>query len=90
AIIILTPILAPAAIQFGIDPIHFGVIMILNLAVGMITPPVGVNLFIVSEIASVSIVNLIKPALLMIGVLLVNLLLITYIPILSTWLPSFL
>lgn len=90
AIIILTPILAPAAIQFGIDPIHFGVIMILNLAVGMITPPVGVNLFIVSEIASVSIVKLIKPALLMIGVLLVNLLLITYIPILSTWLPSFL
>ncbi len=90
AIIILTPILVPAAINFGIDPIHFGVIMILNLAIGMITPPVGVNLFIVSEIAKVPIDKLMKPTLLMIAVLLTNVLFITYIPILSTWLPSLL
>jgi C4-dicarboxylate transporter, DctM subunit len=63
AIIKLTPILMLAALSFGIDPIHFGAIMILNLATGMITPPVGVNLFIVSEIANVPIEKLLRPAL---------------------------
>ncbi len=90
AIIILAPILMPAALAFGIDPVHFGVIMILNLAVGMITPPVGVNLFIVSEIANISVVKLLRPATVMVAVLLINVLLITYIPFLSTWLPSLL
>ncbi|MEI3614415.1 TRAP transporter large permease [Pseudogracilibacillus sp. SO30301A] len=88
AIIILTPILLPAALSFGIDPIHFGVILILNLACGMITPPVGVNLFIVSEIAKVPFAKLIRPALFLVTLLLINVLLITYIPDLSTWLPS--
>ncbi|MDN4605885.1 TRAP transporter large permease [Sporosarcina highlanderae] len=90
AIIIMTPILLPAAISFGIDPIHFGVILILNLACGMITPPVGVNLFIVSEIAKVPFEKLVRPALFLIAFLLINVLLVTYIPALSTWLPSLL
>lgn len=89
AIIIFTPILLPVAIEFGIDPIHFGVIMIINLAIGMITPPVGVNLFIISEIAKVPIAQLLRPALIIVGVLFINLMIITYIPAISTWLPSF-
>src|SRR5690606_17286934 len=54
AILILAPILVPVAAQFGIDPIHFGIIMIVNLAIGMVTPPVGVNLFVSCQIAKIS------------------------------------
>lgn len=90
AIIILTPILMPVAMEFGIDPLHFGVIMIINLAIGMITPPIGVNLFIISEVVDIPVVNLIKPALFLISILIINLLIITFIPELATWLPSLL
>ncbi|MGO4843680.1 TRAP transporter large permease subunit, partial [Rhizobiaceae sp. 2RAB30] len=55
AIIILAPILGPVAAQYGIDPVHFGLIMIVNLATGMVTPPVGVNLFVVCEVAKLRI-----------------------------------
>jgi len=83
AIVILTPILLPLAIKLGLDPIHFGVIMVVNLAIGFITPPVGVNLFVASGIAKAKIGDIAKagfPFLLaMIGVLL----LITYIPAIS-------
>ena len=84
AIIILTPIIVPIAIQYGLDPVHLGVIVIINLAIGMITPPVGINLFIMSEIAKVRFDQLIKSALLMIAILIVNVLIITYIPTLPT------
>jgi C4-dicarboxylate transporter DctM subunit len=85
AIIILAPILAPAAIQFGIDPIHFGVIMIVNLAVGMVTPPVGINLFVVCQVANIKLEQIIKPLLMFLGILIIDILIITYIPALTTW-----
>ncbi len=81
AVIVVTPILAPIAVSLGIDPIHFGIVVIVNLAIGMVTPPVGVNLFIVSQIADTPIERLIKPLLGFMGVLVIDLLLISYLPL---------
>ena len=61
AIVVLAPILAPVAIQFGIDPVHFGIIMVVNLALGMITPPFGVNLFAACTVAKISYDEIIPP-----------------------------
>lgn len=80
AILILAPILAPVAIELGVDPIHFGIIMIMNLEIGMITPPVGLNLFVASGISGLSILQVAKAALPSGLVLLVALILVTYIP----------
>jgi C4-dicarboxylate transporter DctM subunit len=88
SIIILAPILAPVAMLYGIDPVHFGIIMVVNLAVGMVTPPVGVNLFVACQIANLRLDQLTRPLLLFLGVLILDILLITYIPALSLWLPS--
>ncbi|MBP1932640.1 TRAP transporter large permease [Ammoniphilus resinae] len=90
SIIIIAPILAPVAIQFGIDPVHFGIIMVVNLAVGMVTPPVGVNLFVACQIANIRIDQLARPLVLFLGVLILDVFIISYVPILSTWLPSLL
>ena len=84
AIVILGPILSPVAMAYGIDPVHFGVIMIVNLAVGMVTPPVGVNLFIACGIARVSMEELMRPLVVFLLVLITNLMVITYVPGLST------
>ena len=86
AIVILAPILTPIAISLGIDPIHFGAIIIVNLAIGMITPPVGVNLFIVSHIAGIKIEEMIKTLSIFIGVLIANLMILSYVPALTTFL----
>lgn len=83
SIMILGPILAPVAVMYGIDPMHFGIIMIVNLAVGMVTPPVGINLFIVCQVARVSMERLMRPLLIFLGVLIVNVLIISYLPSLS-------
>lgn len=83
AIIILGPILAPIAATYGIHPIHFGIIMIVNLAVGMVTPPVGVNLFIACGIAKISMEQIMRPLAIFLAVLFANLMLITYVPGLS-------
>jgi tripartite ATP-independent transporter DctM subunit len=83
AIIILAPVLAPVATQLGIDPVHFGLIMIVNLAIGMVTPPVGVNLFVACGIAKVSMEQIMRPLLVFLAVLAANMLLITYVPWLS-------
>lgn len=83
AIIILAPILGPIATMYGIDPIHFGIIMVVNLAVGMVTPPVGVNLFIACEVAGIRIDQIIRPLLILLVVLLINILLVAYVPALS-------
>lgn len=83
AIIILAPILAPAALMFGIDPIHFGIVMVVNLAIGMVTPPLGINLFVVCEVAKLRIEQLMRPLLIFLAVLVVNVLVISYIPGLS-------
>lgn len=83
AIIILGPILAPIAASYGIHPVHFGMIMIVNLAVGMVTPPVGVNLFIACGIAKISMEQLMRPLVVFLVVLIGNLMVITYVPALS-------
>lgn len=85
AIIILAPILAPAAAKYGIDPVHFGTIMIVNLAVGMVTPPVGVNLFVVCQVARLKLEQLVRPLLVFLAVLIVDVLVISYVPVLSIW-----
>jgi C4-dicarboxylate transporter DctM subunit len=83
AIIILAPILGPVAVHFGIDPLHFGMIFVVNLAIGMVTPPVGVNLFIACEIAGLRIDQLVRPLLIFLAVLAVDVLIISYVPALS-------
>jgi C4-dicarboxylate transporter, DctM subunit len=83
ALIILAPVLAPVAQQLGIDPVHFGLIMIVNLAIGMVTPPVGVNLFVACGIANVSMEQLMRPLLVFLAVLTIDMLIITYVPWLS-------
>ncbi|MCM3760392.1 TRAP transporter large permease [Alkalihalobacillus oceani] len=90
AIIILAPILLPVALTFGVDPVHFGIIMIVNLAMGMVTPPVGVNLFISSRIAGISLEEITKGILPFLLVLIINLLILTFLPVISLWLPNLL
>ncbi len=80
AIVILTPILLPVVISVGVDPTHFGIIMVVNLAIGFITPPVGVNLFVASGVANAKLTDLSKHVIPMIGLLLVVLMLITFVP----------
>ena len=83
AIIVLAPILAPVAVHFGVDPVHFGLIMVVNLALGMITPPFGVNLFAACTVARISLDRIVGHLLPFVGVILVCLLVITYVPSLS-------
>jgi len=83
AIIVLAPILVPVAVFFGIDPIHFGMIMVVNLALGMITPPFGVNLFAACTVAKISLDRIIGHLLPFVLVILGCLMLITYIPAIS-------
>ncbi len=89
AVLIFTPIFLPIVTsQLGMDPIHFGIIMVLNLSVGLCTPPVGSVLFIGCSVANIRIENVIKPLLPMFIVMIVVLLLVTYFPQLSLWLPG--
>lgn len=88
AILILAPILVPIVDQVGISPVHFGVIMVLNLMIGLLTPPVGGLLYIVSEVAQMRFEVLVKAVLPFLPPLLVSLALVTYIPWLTLWLPS--
>lgn len=83
AIIVLAPILAPVAHHFGVDPVHFGLIMVVNLALGMITPPFGVNLFAACTVARISLDRIVHHLIPFVGVVLVCLMLITYFPALS-------
>jgi TRAP-type C4-dicarboxylate transport system permease large subunit len=88
AMLILIPILTPAASQFGIDPIQFGLIFVLNLMIGTITPPVGVVLFVTSRIAGISFAAMSRAIVPWLIPLLVVLLAITLWPPLTTWLPK--
>ncbi|HNR82110.1 MAG TPA: TRAP transporter large permease [Ottowia sp.] len=83
AIIVLAPILVPVAQRFGIDPVHFGLVMVVNLALGMITPPFGVNLFAACTVARVSLDKIIRHLVPFVGVVLACLMVITYVPTLS-------
>ena len=83
AILILTPILLPIVEAIGMNPVQFGVIMVVNLAVGFVTPPIGVNLFVASSLTDVPVMDIAKKSMVMIGLFLVALLLITFIPAIS-------
>ena len=83
AILILTPILLPIMNGVGVDSIHFGVMMVVNLAIGFVTPPIGVNLFVASSLTDIPVVQIAKRALPMIGYFLIALILITFIPQIS-------
>ncbi|AZY52953.1 TRAP transporter large permease [Bordetella avium] len=83
SIVVLAPLLLPVAITFGVEPVHFGIIMVVNLALGMVTPPFGVNLFAACAVAKLSVEKLIKPLLPFVLVVLICLALITYWPGLS-------
>jgi len=89
-ILILAPIFFPIATQLGIDPIHLGVIMVVNMEIGMVTPPVGLNLFVTSGITDLSIMQVTKAALPWLMVLLVFLAIVTYIPQVTLFLPNLL
>ncbi|WP_406720914.1 TRAP transporter large permease [Thioclava litoralis] len=87
-IVIVAPLVFPIAMELGVDPIHLGIIMVVNMEIGMITPPVGLNLFVTSGVAGMSMMRVVKAALPFLGVLFIFLIMITYIPWLSTYLPT--
>jgi C4-dicarboxylate transporter DctM subunit len=89
-LLITAPILFPVAMKLGIDPIHFGIIMVVNMEIGMITPPVGLNLYVASGIANMGLTEVTKACAPWILVMLAFLLLITYVPAISLWLPNLL
>ncbi len=87
-LIIVAPLVFPIAMELGIDPIHLGIIMVVNMEIGMITPPVGLNLFVTAGVAKMSVMNVVKAALPWMGILFIFLIMVTYIPQISTFLPT--
>jgi tripartite ATP-independent transporter DctM subunit len=88
ALLVLTPLLLPIATDLGVDPVHLGVIMILNIVIGILTPPMGVGLFIMANITGVSAERIMWACLPFLVPLLLTLLLVTYVPSISLWLPT--
>jgi len=87
-LVIVAPLVFPIAITLGIDPIHLGIIMVVNMEIGMITPPVGLNLFVTSGVAGMSMMAVVRASLPFLMILVVFLILVTYIPWISTVLPN--
>lgn len=87
-LIIVAPLVFPIAIALGIDPIHLGIMMVVNMEIGMITPPVGLNLFVTAGVAKMSMLNVVKAALPWVAVMFLFLIIVTYVPWVSTWLPT--
>ncbi len=87
-ILILTPVLLPVTNSLGIDPVHFGMIMMVNLGIGLITPPVGSVLFVASAVSKQKIETVVRAMLPFYAMLLIVLGMITYIPAISLWLPG--
>lgn len=88
AVLIFTPIFLPVAMELGMSPLHFGIMLILNLSIGLVSPPVGSVLFVACAIAKVRLEQLMKPLLPMYLAMIVVLMMVTYIPAISEWLPS--
>jgi C4-dicarboxylate transporter DctM subunit len=86
-LLIVAPVVFPIAMELGVDPIHLGIIMVVNMEIGMITPPIGLNLFVTSGITGMSLMRVVKAALPFVAVLMVFLVIVTYVPQLSIWLP---
>ncbi|MFD0979262.1 MULTISPECIES: TRAP transporter large permease [Tropicimonas] len=87
-LVIVAPLVFPIAIELGVDPIHLGIIMVVNMEIGMITPPVGLNLFVTSGVAGMPMMRVVKAALPFLAVLFVFLIVVTYVPWISTYLPN--
>nr|WP_321443498.1 TRAP transporter large permease subunit [uncultured Cohaesibacter sp.] len=87
-LLIVAPVVFPIAIELGVDPIHLGIIMVVNMEIGMITPPIGLNLFVTSGITGMSLVQVVRAALPWVGILMIFLVLVTYIPWISTAIPT--
>jgi tripartite ATP-independent transporter DctM subunit len=88
AILIFTPIFLPVVTELGMHPVHFGIVMVLNLCIGLCTPPVGTILFVGSGIANVSVSKVVKPLLPFLAIMIIVLLLVVYIPAISMVLPN--
>ena len=88
AVMIYAPLLAPVATSFGVDPIHFGVLMVVGLVIGLVTPPVGVNLFVASAIAERPVHRLVPKLVPFIIFCVIGLIVVTFIPGISTFLPG--
>ena len=87
-LIIVAPLVFPIAIELGIDPIHLGIIMVVNMEIGMITPPVGLNLFVTAGVAGMSVLAVVRAALPWVSIMFLFLILVTYVPWISTFLPT--
>ena len=87
-LVIVAPLVFPIAIELGIDPIHLGIIMVVNMEIGMITPPVGLNLFVTAGVANMSMMGVVRAALPFLAIMFVFLILVTYVPWISTALPT--
>ncbi len=87
-LIIVAPLVFPIAMTLGIDPIHLGIIMVVNMEIGMITPPVGLNLFVTAGVAHMSMMRIVKAAAPWLGIMFLFLIIVTYVPWISTWLPT--
>lgn len=86
-LLIVAPVVFPIAMELGVDPVHLGIIMVVNMEIGMITPPIGLNLFVTSGITGMSLVQVVRAALPFVAVLFAFLVITTYVPVMSTWLP---
>ncbi len=87
-LIIIAPLVFPIAMALGIDPIHLGIIMVVNMEIGMITPPVGLNLFVTAGVAGMSVAQITRAVLPWVALMLGFLMLVSYVPSVSTWLPN--
>jgi len=88
AILILAPLLLGVVVKLGVDPVHFGLIMVINLAIGFVTPPVGVNLFVACGITQVDFISLSRSAIRFVIAMIIALLAVTFIPAITLWLPN--
>ena len=87
-IMIMVPLLLPVAMKLGIDPIHFGIMITINMELGMVSPPVGLNLFVTSSLTGIPMKDVVVATLPWTATIFVGLMLVTYIPIISLWLPN--
>ena len=90
ALLVLVPVLLPVAVNLGVDPVHFGVIMVLNIVIGLITPPMGIGLFIMANITGQTVERITVACMPFLVPLLLTLVLVTFVPWLSLWLPTLL
>ena len=88
AILVLAPILMPVAASIGVDPVHFGIIMVVNLAIGFCTPPLGINLFVASRISNESMETILQGIFKFIFIMIADLALITFIPQIAMFIPN--